>query len=397
MKHKRSWRRSTIFSKLRHPVILAALVATVSVAAGCSAGAGTAADHEAEADPRVTVSVAAVEVRTMARTVDWTGRLEAGRRAAVVAEVPGRVLEVPVEVGDLIAAGQMLVRLDDENLRQQARQAEASLAAAQASLREAQRAQTVARRELDRLEPLFEAGAISRQQWETAQDDLARVNLAVSEQAPAQVRQAQTALDGARSQLDNAVVKAPFAGEVAAVQTSAGNFAAAGHPLITLVDRESMELTAELNDRQVARITPGSAAQIRVPSLDNQVFTGVVASVAPAAGQSGTFPVRVLVDNPDGLLRAGVHAEITLPVETLEAAVAVPSEAILTRDGGPHVFLVENDQAVLRAIEVAWTDGAFAAVRNGLAAGDRVVVVGQSYLREGSAVRVLAQGEGETP
>lgn len=368
---------------LRALGLLAAAFAIVI--GGCAAPADVVEPDVEEAIP---VDVIEVERRDLARSLNWSGRLDAKQTVYVTAEVAGQVAEVHVEVGDQVAAGDLLVSLDADALQRQAQQAAAAVASARAALEDAKQAYEIAQREQARLKPLYELGAISRQQWESIQDDVERARHAVEETLPAQLAQAEAAYAAARLQIDNAEIRAPIAGEISAVQTSRGNYAAPGNPLIVLVQRDTLEVNALLSERQVAQIELGQDVQVRVPAVDAQAFAGAITAIAPAANEQGMFAVKVEIPNPELRLRPGMQAELEIPVEQAEAVPVVPAHALLQRNGQESVFVVEDDVAKLRPVTTGIRSEDLVAVVAGLAEGERVVVGGHSFLSDGTPVRV---------
>lgn len=371
----------------------------LALLAGCSSRSNTSTAEPVDGDSSgdVAVAVQLVETRTLTRHINLTGQLEPIDQALAVSSTGGEVARVHVNVGDRVQVGQPLLELDfsDElrQLEQQVEQAAAALAAVEATAAEAELALTIAQREHDRMKPLYEAGAISRQQWEQVVDNLERAKLAVDQQVPAQKQQAEAALAQAQRQLEitrkNAVITAPIAGEVAAVNTSVGNFAAPGNPLVTIIQRDRLEIRTDLTDSQIMLVKPGTQVSVTVPGAGPEPFTGEVREVALAVDPTtGKFPVRVEIPNPELQLKPGMYAEITVPVESITDVVAVPSSAIIKRDHGEFAFVVVDNVAYERAVTTGLTDGDYVEIRSGLEAGEYVVVVGNHYLTDGTRVTV---------
>lgn len=378
---------------------IVALAAALGLAAGCSAGAGPA--EEAGGNPgeveAIAVAVHRAELTSVARNISLTGRLRAEAEAHVVSAGGGEIVAVHVKTGDMVQKGQRLVDLDMADqirqLEQQVAQAEAALAAVTAATAEAELALSIAQREYDRMEPLYREGAISRQQWEQVVDNLERAKLAVEQQVPAQRQQSEAAVEQARRQLESvrksAVVTAPIAGEVAAVHASVGNFAAPGNPLVSIIKRDRLEVHADLTDSQVVQVKQGSQVQVDVPALPGESFAGVVEEVGlfPDA-QTGRFPVKIAIPNPDLRLRPGMYAEITVPVEVVEEVVVIPVEAVITRGDDQVVFVIIDNVAHQRVVATGLNDGTNVEIQSGVEPGEMVVVVGQHYLADGAPVLV---------
>lgn len=359
-------------------LLLAALVL-----AAC--GGGPAADAD---DNAVAVAVVPVTRQPISRSITFTAQAEAKDQATLVAEVAGQVASVPVEVGQWVEAGTVLIQLDTSVLAQQVSQAEGAVQQARAALSDARQAYDSARREYERMQPLYEAGAVAEKDWQQLVDGLERARLAAEVQAPAHLQQAEAGLAMARSQLDKAAIKAPMAGEVAAIMTSPGNMVAPGTPVAAVVVRDEIELNGVLGDRQVVEVQPGLPVTVTIGALPGRQFEGQVHTVAPAANpQAGGFPVTVRLPNPDGVIRPGMLAEVRIPVEQAASALVVPVDAVLQRNGESVVYVVVDDKAVERVVTTGVSDGVHTAITAGLSEGDLVVVSGQHFLADGMPVQ----------
>lgn len=373
---------------LAAPLLLLMIVSLLLTACG---GDG---EDEAAADKAVSVTVAAVTERSLSRYITFTAQTQPKKQVNLVAEVAGHVVSVPVSVGQWVAAGTVLVHLDTSTLAQQVNQADAGFKQAEAGLADAHQAYASAQREYDRMAPLYDAGAIPQKDWDQLTDGLERARLGAQVQAPALLQQAEAGLALARSQLDKAAIKAPMAGEVAAILTSAGNMVAPGTPVATVVDRSQIELTGVLSDRQVVQVQPNLPVEVTLGALPGQVFTGIVETVAPAANpQVGGFPLTIVLPNPDGTLRPGMVAEVRIPVEQLQSALAVPADALLQRNGEAVVFVVIEGKAVERVVTTGLSDGIYTAVTSGLVAGDQAITSGQHFVADGMTVQIQAGAE----
>lgn len=370
---------------------LAALSAALLLVAGCTQTGGDGAES---AETAVPVVAEPVTYRDLTRHLTFTGRADAKEEAAVVAEVAGTVTDVAVEVGQWVEKGAVLLHIDADMLQRQVDQAEAALQLARAGLDDARQAYAAARREHERMAPLYESGAISRQQWEQIEDGLTRARSAAEVQAPANIKQAEAGLAMARSQMEKAVITAPISGEVAAIMTSAGNPVGPGNPIVSLVNRHEIEVTGVVSDRQVVLIEAGAAADVTFGALEGQVFPGTVRSVSPAANpQAGGFPVVITIDNSDGLVRPGMFADVRIAAEHAAGVLAVSADGLIRRDGGTAVFVVEDGVAVEKTVETGLHDGSYVEVVSGLAPGDRVIVSGQQFVSHGTPVAVEEPGE----
>ena len=303
---------------------------------------------------------------------DKLGVLEAGAHRVLAFEIPGR-LEWVAPKGEEVEAHEEIARLDDAVLRTQLRQAELRLRDAQANL--------------ERIAGLRRSHATSAKAYEDAKTAV-------------DLRRAER--DGVRKQLERKTLRAPFAGVIAETFADPGEVVAAGAPIATLMDLETLELSVGIPGYQIGRVREGAPAIVRVPALAAERFEGTVTRVAPAAAAGRhLFEVEVRVPNPAGRLRPGMSARAAIITRTLPSVVRAPLEAVVERGGRRTVFVVEEGHA--RALDVA----------DAPLHGDHVlipvegptldlVVRGQHGLQDGAPVRmdntVLgAPGEAQTP
>lgn len=349
------------------------LAAGALLAAGCSrSGAG-----KDQADPGVPVRVAVAREDELSASTSATGQVRPRLEVRVSARIPGRVAAVMADLGDAVTAGQVLAELDGNEAQIQLRQAEAGVAQATAQAAEAER-------NLQRMRQLYGDGVVSKQQSDQAATG--------AQLARGQLRAAEAALELAQSQVDNTRIAAPAGGVISKRSVEPGALVGAGTVLFELVDVSQVTVEAGVAERDVNRVRAGQEVSVRVPAIDRS-FTGRVAGISPAVDpRTGLFATRVTVDNPDGVLRGGMFAEVTLDTR-LERGIAVPVDALVDRGGATLVYVVENGTAWQRQVEVAFRAGDRALV-TGIPAGATVVVVGHNLLQEGAAVRVVEPGEG---
>lgn len=353
--------------RARIPWVLALLVGTLAaVAAGCGprqAGQGQVGDPVRA----IPVKVAPAARGTVEKTVAIAGRIAAQQEAVLTAKAPGRVSQVAVSLGDTVRRGQVLVRLETADPAARLEQAQAAFDAARANN--------------ERMRSLFDEGAVSRQQWE---------------QAELQQTQAAVALDLARSALADTTIVAPFDGAVTSLAVEAGETASPGVPLLTVVDPSRLYLEGSVSDTHAPLIARDREVRVEIEALPGRTFSGRIESIAAAAdSQRRTFPVRIALPDPPPGLRAGMFARAILPLERSEGALLVPVEAVLGQDGERHLYVVEGKVARRRKVETGLSDGVMVEVRSGLREGERVVVAGQQYLKDGAPVETADGSAGE--
>lgn len=353
------------------------LLAASAVLAFALALAGCGADDPPEAVPSLTVSLTAPQLREVSRDVVASGAVAAWEEVSVGVELSGlRVAAVEVEVGSVVAAGDVLLRVDDRTLASQ-------LAQSDAQVREARTNLETARRKAARIRELADSQMVALQDAEEA--EAARAN------AEARLNTAIASRDAARVQRDFTVVRAPVAGVVSARSVQPGQVVGAGTELLRLIRDGRLEWRAELAEADLLRVDAGTPVRVEAPG--GSVVDGRVRTVSPALdAQSRTGTVYVDLPDP-GALRAGMFAQGRLAIGRAQALL-VPGDAVVRRDGRAFVFTVGDDGRVReRVVELGGAHGDLVEVRDGLAQDDRVVARGAGFLGDGDLVRVV-EGEG---
>jgi RND family efflux transporter MFP subunit len=270
--------------------------------------------------------------------------VQARERAVLSARIAASIVQLPHAEGDVVAAGALLVRLDDSALRSAVAAAEAAAAAADVDLL--------------RNEALLAKDAATPREL-----DDARVRAAAS----------RAALSAAQDALAYASLRAPFAGRVAARPASLGDVAAPGRPLIEIEGALGMEVRASVESELLGTLRPGQSLRALVdgqPRRLNATLRVLVPAADPATHRS-----EIRADLPSAAgLRAGLFARLALPHPSPEARLLVPSRAVFTRGGLVGVFVIREDRARLRWIAVGSAEGDRTEVRAGLEAGEQVAL-----------------------
>lgn len=374
-------------------LLAAGLVLLLLVAAGVGVRLAKREKPASQTASRpIPVEVARAGRGEVRRVVEYSGRLAPETEVNIVPKIPGRIAEICADVGDRVKRGQVLVRLEDAELVAALHSAEAGLAAAEANARIAAAALEDARRNLERMRQLYEAGAVSQQQLEQAQLNYDRAAAGVAE---AQVRQAQAAVEAARLQLANAVITSPIDGVVTARYADPGALAGNAQPVLTLAAIDSVQVQISVTGDDVNKIGVGQQVKVSVPSAGDRVFMGRVARIAPAADpRSRLYPVEIAISNPDHALKPGMFARVELTIDVRKDAIRVPLQALVTKDGEKVLFVVESGRARERKVKVGISDERYAEIISGLRAGELVVVSGQEFLTDGTPVVTGDTGKG---
>jgi RND family efflux transporter MFP subunit len=327
--------------------------------------------------PALTVSVVRPERVEWPDSIQASGAIAAWQEAIVGAEVTGlRLDEVLVDVGDQVTRGQVLARFDDATMQAMVRQMEAAVAEAEANVAEA-------KANAERAERLGETGVLSRQ--DTAQ------YVTRARTADAQLESARARLHSQKLTLEYTQVIAPDDGVIVARQATLGMVAAPGTELFRLVRQNRLEWRAELSGDQLAKVRVGDGASVKL--ADGSVAAGKVRQVAPALDEKrriGLAYVELDRDNAASTAaRAGMYGTGTLTLGS-RAALTVPAEAIVLRDGHEYVFVLgADDRVALTRVAVDRRVGNGVEISGGLDEAQSVVATGAAFLNDADLVRVV--------
>ncbi|MBB4627791.1 efflux RND transporter periplasmic adaptor subunit [Paracoccus denitrificans] len=314
---------------------------------------------------------------TIAERLTVSGEVRPVQRVILRAQSGGVVAELGAREGEAVRAGDMLVRFDTEELA-------ATLALRQSEVEATEARLRFARQALERIERLAERTVATQEQLDQARRESA-------------VLQAQ--LDGLRAQagiaraaLRDAEIRAPFDGVVASRSVDVGERASAEAELMTLVDPTRLEARVLIATRDVPRIAPGQAAELRIDGLEGETIEGSVLRINPVANDGSRFiSVHIGLDDPDGRLRGGMFATGTILVEERADVLALPATALREDGDGAYVLRLAEGQIERRPVVTgaAWSGGRIE-IRDGIASGDTILIAPLPGLGEG----VLAEVSG---
>lgn len=361
---------------LRALVLLVPLAVAAALVGGCR-------DDEVTEPRAPLVALGMVVGETVEDRIVATGELRAKQEAELAAEVDGPVTAVLAEEGVAVDAGQPLLLIDPERRELELESARASLAQAQAALREAGR-------DLERAEKLHGRGAVS----DARLDDATTART----QADSQVRAARARLGVAERALRDATVVAPFAGWLAARHVSRGEYVRPGSPLFDIVALDPIEVEFHLAERDSSRVALGMSVDVTVAPYPDEDFRGRVTFVAPTIERrTRTLRVKAELENADRRLRPGLFAHVDLGIARREGIAMVPEEAVLQRADGQVVFRLGPENRVeRRVVRVGIHRDGWVEVTEGLDVDDAVVTRGHVALVDGAPVRI-AEGAPDVP
>ena len=338
---------------------------------GLLAGCSSQEEATVEEDNGIAVETATIDRRDIVSETVLKGTLEGVEQVNLVPEVSGTIQQMNVQVGDRVQAGDVICIIDSSSLQSQ-------LAQAQASYNTVQSAYQTAVTNRDRMEILYQEGAISLQELEQARNAVTQSGL----------ESASAAVQIVQDQIGKCTVRATISGTIASCTGQVGNMASQSSPLVQIVNSANLKLNAEITESNVNKIQEGQRVSVQVESASTEPFAGYIKTIAPAANaQTMTFPVEIRMANEKNLLKPGMFGEAKVVTESRENVVAVPKAALSGEDG---VFVVNDDNTVtLVTITKGLEDEEYVEVLSGLEPGDVVVTTGQHLVYEGAKIRVI--------
>lgn len=327
--------------------------------AACTPSDADPARKATQGPPAARVEVAQVRTGPLDRSWSAVGSLKANESVVVRPEIAGRIVRIGFEEGQRVAQGTPLFVLDDSVFVAQIAQAKANL---QLSTRNSRRA-----------EELFANGLIS-----ASERDAARASLEVN----------QAALNLARAQAAKTVIRAPFAGRAGLRGAAVGDYVNPGQDLVALEDLDQMKLEFRLPELALPDVAVGQPVQVELDAWPGQTFAAELYALdSRVADDTRSIAARARLDNPDGRLRPGMFARVTLVVSRKADALLIPEQALLARGGKSFVYTVEDGRAVETEVEIGQRKPGEVEVVSGLHAGQTIVTSGLQRIGSGATVQ----------
>ena len=333
------------------------------------------------------VEGAEVLQETLWITVDAAGQAAANRRTVINAQVEGVIQTVPVRENSRIAADQTLVQIDTVQLALAVARSRAQVADAQAN---------------------FDAQTIFD---DRIQDEAVRRQRAEVLRSSSGLNSAEVDLRSAEIQLSRSRVAAPWGGRVANLNVAPGQYVTAGTELLTVVDLDPIKVEVQVLEAELGYLAEGRRARVSFAAFPDEVFQGSIATINPLVDpELRTGRITVLLPNPDGRIKPGMYADVSIDARAFENRVIVPRSAVLERgnDGRKIVFLFNGEGDTGRAqwqyvntgeennvyVELLPSDDGVQ-----VQAGQIVLVDGHHYLAHDTAIRLVenAAAEGGRP
>jgi HlyD family secretion protein len=353
-----------------------------------------------------------VEKRNITQTVSATGKIYPEYQVELRPEVTGEVVELPVEEGDIVKKGQLLIRIKPEQYTAQRDRAKASLQSTQAMLKVSKANLEKVESDYGRVKGLYAKQLASDQELEAAKANYLQ-SVGQYESQQASVKQAEASLNDAQEQLDKTVIYSPINGRITALNVELservlGSSFSQGTHLMTVADLGKMEARVEVDENDVVLISLGDTTNIEIDAFGDKKFKALVSQIGNSAQTTGlgtqdevvNFEVRISLISPDESIRPGMSCDADIQTDTKYGVVSVPIQSVTARmknavvkeseegegdapkpqvKNGKRekpeevVFLLEGNQVKKVKVETGISDDTYIEIKSGLSGGEEVV------------------------
>ncbi len=389
----------------------------------------------AQRESGTTVRIETVGREDLVATVTASGQIQPKTSVAISADITGRIIEIPVEEGDFVQRGQLLLRIDPSLFDAQVARAEASVSSAAASALQARASRDQAKRAYDRFASLRrqDPNLVSDEELETSQTNL-EVAEAIANSANHQVDQARAGLTDTQEQLAKTVLRAPMSGEVTRLAVEVGEVAVPGTfsretaLLMTISDLSVIQVNVRVDETDVVRLHMGDSTEVSIDAFPDTTFSGRVTKIAKSSVQGASalgttnqavdYDVEITIDDPPVEVRPDLSATAKIVTATRDSVLSIPIIALTVREHTPistetnpvdttaeaeeteGVFVITDGMAQFRPVKTGIAGEEHFEVIEGLTFGDSIVAGPYQTIRdlvEGSVVRASnAKEEGNS-
>jgi len=378
---------------------------------GCRSEKQDAHPANSEETPPVAVSIETIKRQPVDQSFDFVGELVAQNSVELASKLTGRIQSIRVKMGDKVKNGDLLVEIENSNLRAQLAEAKASLEIAKASIKRAVVEEKNASNEVARKETLIEKDLVTRQEMDNVRSRK-ETGAASLDLARAQAAQAKARIQLLQDQLLDARIRSPLSGRVEARYLDPGAVVNPGTAIMRLIAVDPVIARFQVPERYLGEVIRHSAedenplvVQAKLDAYEAETFTGKVVRTAPALDKTTRSAfIEAEFPNSEGRLLPGMYCRLKLELGIKTNALLVPLPALLNDNGSgsfenrdpesamsteARVYKIVQNRAEQVRVSVGGRQGEYRVALDGIDQGDRVVVAGQSLLKDGSAVKII--------
>jgi HlyD family secretion protein len=343
----------------------------------------------------MTVELANAKRIAMLQEIRVVGNLIGEATVAVAPRTAGRLQDISVRLGDRVARGQRIAKIEDFEIVEQVKQAEAAQDVSAATIRQREADLQLALTSVERSRNLFQRQLLPKQ---TLDDNEARYQSAIAQLdlARAQNSQSRARLDELRINLANTIIVSPVNGFVSKRSVDPGAFVSQNATIVDVVDISRVRLVVNVVERDLKELQAGDDAQVEVDAYPGERFKGRIARVAPVLDPATrTAPIEIEIANADFRLKPGMYARVGITTDVKKETLVVPINAVADLGGRRGVFQHMNGVAVFRTVELGTENDDVVEVLAGLNDGDQVITTGARALRDGDRILLSGAADGQ--
>lgn len=348
------------------------------VAAGCDRETGAKAETEKDGKPLPTeityVKTMKAEPMNFTNKLSLPGVLKPKEEVMISAKASGAVRSLHGELGSSIKKDQLLCKIDDTLFQIQFNKAATALNMEKIKVENAEKT-------YERMKSLYENQTIAQAEYEEAENQyrMAKELLAL----------AQNDYNLAEENLAYTNIYSPISGTVSMKDVAVGENIGPGKNLFTIVDVSSLYLEAGVSEKDIGLVKVGQRVAMKVDALKGESPVGKITSIGPVPIEPAkTYPIKVLVDNRNNQLKAGMFATIEIVTENKKEVVGVPKEAVIQENGKSYIFIKQEEKAVKKQVSTGMDIDGYIEISKGIQIGEEIIVVGQEKLVDGAVIEV---------
>lgn len=328
----------------------------------------------------VAVEVMKIEAKPIIQDYKTAGKLYASEEINVSSEIKGKVKDIKFDVGERVKKGEVLYTLDSSDLRNDVELQKSKL---QTSLQDAKRRYDDAVKNLNNMKSLYETGAISKDQYDSAQTSYESAKLSY-EQAQKDLNSNSISLN---SNISDTIIKSPIDGIVSNKNIDIGEITTANDFVIVNID--SVIAKADVSEAIVNEISVGDTVRVMIQSKE---YEGTIKTISPIGKNNGNiYPVEIEIENKDLKLKPGMFSDIYFEVDKIENQIVVPRKSVLSDGNQYYVYIVKDSKPFKVVVEKGITKDGNVQIIGELTAGDTLVTKGQQYISEESSVKIVKE------
>jgi len=336
----------------------------------------------AQAPPPAPVVVDKVQEETLQKPVTLVGAVEPDKRSIIASEIEGLVESLPGTEGKFVNKGDIIAKFNTRTI-------EIDLKEAKANKREAQARYQLARKNLDRFQELEQKGVASTQQLQDAESEKSALN--------ARTSQFQAQVEGLEYDIEKSNIIAPFSGFVTEEYTEVGQWVQKGGPVVELIDIDVAEISIDMPERYISKVNEGLKVNVNFDALPDLSVEGEITSLVPQADrESRTFPVKIKLDNKEGIIKSGMVARVFFPIGDPATVKLVPKDAIVSQNNANFIYIVNEGAVQPMPVSTGMAYEDKIQVIGPVQTGQLVVVKGNERLMPNQPVKILNDNSQET-